>query len=162
MDNQNNTKSNVLTMAVGVLLLIGALYGLARGIPTTKWPSTTGEVLYSTIQERYERHDDRYDYKASIGYTYTVNGIKYNSWKIQRGLGEQLQDVKFIYALFTTVKYPKGTQIVVYFKPDNPAEAVIKKGPDFTTYIVLVISILFIVLGFSGKSLNIQFKKNDI
>jgi hypothetical protein len=141
--------------------LIGALYGLARGIPTTKWPSTAGEVVYSTVEERYERHDDKYDYKASIGYTYTVNGIKYNSWKIQRGLGEQLQEVKLLYALFTSVKYPKGKQIAVYFKPDNPAESVIKKGPDFTTYVVLAIGILLIVLGFNGKSLNIRFKTND-
>lgn len=161
MDNQNNNKPNALTIAVGVLLLIGALYGFARGIPTTKWPSTNGEVLYSTVQEKYVRHDDSYDYKASIEYTYTVNGAKYNSWTIQRGLGEQLQNTKFLYALFTSHKYTKGTQITVYYKPGNPTESVIKKGPDLTTYIVLIISIFFIVLGFSGKSLNIQFKKYD-
>jgi hypothetical protein len=160
MDNQNRTTPNALTIAVGAFLLVGAFYGFARGIPTTKWPSTTGEVLSSTVQERYERHDGSYDYKASIAYTYTVNGMKYTSWKIQRGLGEQLQDIKLLDALFTSIKYAKGTQISVYFKPENPAESVIKRGPDLVTYIVLIIGMLFIVLGVSGKCLNIQFKKN--
>lgn len=161
MDDQNTSKPNALTISVGVLLLFVALYGFARGVPTTKWPSTTGEVRYSTVQEKYVRHDNSYDYKASIEYTYSVNGMKYNSWRIQRGLGEQLQNTKFLYALFTSHEYSKGTQITVYYKPENPAESVIKRGPDFTTYIVLIFSILFIVLGFSGKSLNIRFKKYD-
>ena len=120
MDDQNNNKPNTLTIAVGVLLLIGGLYGFARGISTTKWPSTTGEVLYSGVTQQYVRHDNSYDYSSSIEYSYSVNGIKYNSWIIQRGLGEFLQNTELLYALFTTHKYSKGTQLTVYYKGRGP------------------------------------------
>jgi hypothetical protein len=159
MGSQIDAKPNAVTIAVGGLLFVLAFYGLVRGIPTTKWPSTPGEVLHSSIQEKDVRHNDSYDYNASITYTYTVNGIKYNCSMIQRGLGEQLKNTKFLYALFTSKKYPKGTPITIYYKSENPAEAVIERGPDLATYLVMIVGVIFTVLGFNGKSLNIQFKK---
>lgn len=160
MNTQLDTKSNAVTISVGCLLILLASYGLMRGIPTTKWPSTKGEVLYASVQEKYVRHDDSYDYSASIAYSYTVNGIQYKGSVIQRGLGEQLKNTKFLNAFYTARKFSKGTLITVFYEPENPTEAVIKRGPDLATYIVLIVGLIFIVLGFNGKSLNIQFKKS--
>ena len=159
MNGQIDARPNAATMAVGGLLLMLAFYGLVRSIPTTKWPSTLGQVLSSSIHEKYVRHSDSYDYNASVIYTYTVNGIKYNCSIIQRGLGEQLQNTKLLYALITSRTYPRGTPVTVYYKSENPAEAVIIRGPDLATYLILLIGTVFVGLGFKGKSLSIQFKK---
>ena len=160
MNSQLDIKPNAVTISVGGLLLLLASFGLIRGIATTKWPSAQGEVLYSSVQEKYVRHNDSYDYSASIEYTYTVNGIQYKGSVIQRGLGEQLKNTKFLNAFYTARRFSKGTPITVFYKSENPIESVIERGPDFATYLVLIVGLIFVGLGFNGRSLNIQFNKS--
>ena len=104
MNSQLDIKPNAVTISVGGLLLLLASFGLIRGIATTKWPSAQGEVLYSSVQEKFVRHNDSYDYSASIEYIYTVNGIQYKGSVIQRGLVRNIMTKKLIIEFFTQLR----------------------------------------------------------
>jgi len=111
------------------------------------WPTTKGIVLESEIYEvwgivnKNTKHNE-----AHIKYKYSVNSKEYTSEKVSyRNIKKPTLVVK---------KYPKGKEIIVYYKPNNPKISVIETGFSNKSYLWFGMAVFVLILVFI-------FKKSD-
>ncbi len=89
---------------------------------TQTWPTVSGEITASKINRRHDSEQGYVEY-PHVSYTYEVNGKKHHSSNIMAG-GE-LGGVK---VESTLARYPLGSQVTVYYDPQNPKDAVLEPG----------------------------------
>lgn len=118
------------------LIFLGIIIATQRKVNAIKgWSSTLGTVLMSDIEWRHSSKGGSTPYPV-VAYTYTVNGQTYQSRKRAPG-GE----VGGTGARKVVAKYPAGAQVVVFYDPQKPSEAVIeRKAPaQWVMWLILVI-----------------------
>ena len=100
----------------------------------SQWPSAMGVVQMSTIDRRSS--DDGYTDYPVVQYSYQVNGQAYQSSKLAPG-----PEVGGSGARGVIAKYPAGAQVMVFYNPKNPSDAVIeRKAPaQWLMWLLLVI-----------------------
>ena len=100
----------------------------------SQWPATMGNIITSTI-ERRSSGDGYTDYPV-VQYSYQVGGQAYQSYKLAPG-----PEVGGTGARKVIAKYPAGAQVMVFYDPQNPAEAVLeRKAPaQWLLWLILVI-----------------------
>jgi hypothetical protein len=86
----------------------------------SQWPSTMGVVQMSTIEQRSS--DDGYTDYPVVQYSYQVGGQSYQSMKLAPG-----PEVGGSGARGVVAKYPVGAQVMVFYNPQNPSEAVLER-----------------------------------
>jgi hypothetical protein len=116
----------VLSLALGVVIFaIGILISdLPRMIVSPGWPTTDGEIISRRlIAHQFKEYDgDLYiDYEAYIRYKYAVDGIPYSSLSINA------IDSPF-YSYSIAMRYPVGKEVLVYYNPNDPTDAVLEPG----------------------------------
>jgi hypothetical protein len=112
----------LLLAAIGVGLLVAGFLLARTPARSDHWPTTTGEVLVSTIDYRRGNRGGRTPYPR-VTYTYQVEGKPYQSQRIYFGgvIGGSLMTG-------VVKKYPAGAQAPVYYNPENPADAVLERS----------------------------------
>ena len=115
----------ILVIIMSVLLLIGGVFylqriglsALSRTVDEMNWPHTTGQVLHCSKQENsiYAKKKT-FVFKLEVSYgvgdsTYVLS----RSHKSDRDSWERYAKVVEI--------YPKGSQLEVYYDPNNPASS---------------------------------------
>jgi len=100
----------------------------------SQWPSTMGNVVMSTIDRR-SSSDGYTDYPV-VQYSYQVNGQAYQNTKLAPG-----PEVGGSGARGVVAKYPAGAQVMVFYNPQNPSDAVLeRKAPaQWLMWLLLVI-----------------------
>ena len=100
----------------------------------SQWPSTMGTVQMSTIDRR-STSDGYTDYPV-VQYGYQVNGQTYQSLKLAPG-----PEVGGTGARKVVAKYPAGAQVMVFYNPQNPSDAVLeRKAPaQWLMWLLLVV-----------------------
>jgi hypothetical protein len=109
-----------------VLLLLNAIFltiifFMRRRMATvSQWPSTMGVVQMSTIEQRSS--EDGYTDYPVVQYSYQVGGQSYQSMKLAPG-----PEVGGSGARGVVAKYPAGAQVMVFYNPQNPSDAVLER-----------------------------------
>lgn len=100
----------------------------------SQWPSTMGVVQMSTIEQRSS--DDGYTDYPVIQYSYQIGGQTYQSMKLAPG-----PEVGGTGARKVVAKYPSGAQVMVFYNPQNPSDAVLeRKAPaQWLMWLLLII-----------------------
>jgi hypothetical protein len=115
-----------LSLVFGVLLVVmGVLLSdVPRMIISQGWPSTTGTITsHRFLGQKFEEYDGDFYTKVDvyIHYQYSVNGVKYIS-----------QTINAINSLFYPAdyadRYPVDSEVIVYYNPRNPYDAVLEPG----------------------------------
>jgi len=126
---------------IGFVLLIlnavflGVIYFMRRRMATvSQWPSTMGTVVMSTVETR-STSDGYTDYPV-VQYSYQINGQMYQGYKLAPG-----PEVGGSGARKVAAKYPSGAQVMVFYDPQNPSDAVLeRKAPaQWLMWLMLVI-----------------------
>jgi len=135
--------TNVLgTFIIGFVLIILNVVFLAviffmrrRMAVVSQWPSTMGTVMMSTIEWRSDSDSGRTAYPV-VQYSYQVNGQAYQSTKLAPG-----PEVGGSGANKVVARYPAGAQVMVFYDPQKPADAVLeRKAPAmWLMWLLLVI-----------------------
>ena len=101
----------------------------------SQWPSTMGTVLASTIEWRSSSEGGSTAYPV-VQYSYQVNGQAYQSYKLAPG-----PEVGGTGAKKVVARYPAGAQVMVFYDPQNPSDAVLeRKAPaQWLMWLLLVI-----------------------
>jgi hypothetical protein len=86
----------------------------------SQWPSTMGVVQMSTIEQRSS--EDGYTDYPVVQYSYQVGGQSYQSMKLAPG-----PEVGGSGARGVVAKYPVGAQVMVFYNPQNPSDAVLER-----------------------------------
>lgn len=143
----------VMTLLGGILSAVA--YDTHRdGEATKAWPSTSGEILSSRVDQdvRQERQDngtirERTTYRADITYSYTIQGVKYTGHRIRADDTGGDRDK----AYDTVNEYPVGSIVDVFYDPADPGSSVLRQGADtVAVWMFGGIGGLFVVLGLVG------------
>ena len=157
-----------LTLGV-VMVIIGILISdIPKMFFSLGWPTTKGTIIHHTrTGVRFEEYDGDFYTKMEvyITYQYTVGGISYKSLTID-SINKPFQ----LYPTSYADRYPEGEDVIVYYNPKHPSEAVLEPGFvnvskafDIYCYILFGLGIYFIYFGVTRikekrfrKSLNLQ------
>ena len=117
---------SLLLLGFGVLLTYWGSTQLRLAYQTHAWPATPGTILKANVIEQIQTNNDQpfTEYYPDITYQYTVGDKTYEASRVQAGpqrtIGSDGAD-KLRY------RYPKGTDVTVYYNPQNPQQAVLER-----------------------------------
>ena len=132
---------------IGLGLLVFGLIQRRRGSSTRQWSTTTGTILAASLSQQSRRNQQGYHdvtYAPTVEYTYEVNGNSYrgdslsSGWTVSYSLSMAQNKIN---------QYQPGSQVKVYYNPNNPAEAVLEaKSASGNVFMIAGGAILAIAL----------------
>jgi hypothetical protein len=125
----------IFALVILNIIFLAIIFFMRRKMAAVnQWPSTMGTVVSSGIDRRSS--SDGYTDYPSVQYSYRVNGQPYQGAKIAPGM-----EVGSTGAGKVVARYPAGAQVMVFYNPQNPSEAVIeRKAPaHWLMWLILVI-----------------------
>jgi hypothetical protein len=116
------------------VIFLAVIYFMRKKMAeVSQWPSVMGVVQMSTV-ERRSSEDGYTDYPV-VQYSYQVNGQPYQNSKLAPG-----PEVGGSGARKVVAKYPAGAQVMVFYNPQNPSDAVLeRKAPALWVMWLLLI-----------------------
>ncbi len=110
------------------------------------WPQTTGTVEGSAVHESGESDSGNPMYSFSILVSYEVDGVKYSTRQMDPMGG--ISSTSSRRSVQKKVDaYPKGAQVPVYYKPEDPSFGVLKTKLPLLLRLPLKLPLLAILLG---------------
>jgi hypothetical protein len=140
---------NELLLAIGIIVIVlfilnivflTIIFFMRRRMATvSQWPAAMGNVIMSTV-ERRSSEDGYTDYPV-VQYSYQVGGQAYQSYKLAPG-----PEMGGTGARKVIAKYPAGAQVMVFYDPRNPAEAVLERKAPAQWLMWLILAIFDVTL----------------
>jgi len=129
------------TLFIFDVILLGIIFFTRRKVAqASAWPSTMGTVTLSTIEVR--RSSEGSSSYPVVHYAYQVMGQPYQGHKVMPG-----PEVGGTGAHKVVARYPIGAQVMVYYNPQNPSEALLERGmPGFIKWLWIILVILDVFL----------------
>jgi Protein of unknown function (DUF3592) len=138
----NNQTFGFIAIAVGIGVGIYFVRALKRQFATGKWIAASGEVLESKVL------DHGSSLEPYVKYSYVVRGQTYISDRMAPNQYVFSQPASISSVEKMIAPYRAGKPIKIYFNPQNPQDAVIKKSDSmFGNIIILAVSLIFIIAG---------------
>ena len=134
----------IIAGSIGFVLLIlnaiflGIIFSTRRKMAAvSQWPSTMGTVLMSTLERRRSSDNGGYTNYPVVQYSYQVGGQMYQGMKLAPG-----PEVGGSGAGSVVARYPAGAQVMVFYNPQDPSDAVLerKASAQWVMWLVLVIA----------------------
>ncbi|MCX7975763.1 MAG: DUF3592 domain-containing protein [Bellilinea sp.] len=150
----------LLFAGIGVWLILRYQKNKEKAWQSLNWPKTSGRVIESRIAEHESEDEDGHvtsTYSPVVRYEYQVNGVAYTGGKIAVGGVVAISNKKKVQQ--TIDQYPEGKLVVVYYNPQNPAEAVLEtriagKAELIAGIILIGIGLSILCLGVGGILLS--------
>lgn len=118
-------------LAVGIIgfvllilnaIFLGIIFFMRRKMAAvSQWPSTMGTVLMSNLEARHSSDGGWTNYPA-VQYSYQAGGQAYQGNRIAPG-----PEVGGSGAGKVVGRYPAGAQVMVFYNPQNPSDAVLER-----------------------------------
>ncbi len=145
----------LIFISIGVLILYAGIKQIHNARLSKSWPSSLGQVISSEVVEHYG--DESVSYSAEIEFEYTVSGKYYRGDRISYG-GTSHSEPKP--AEEDARRYPAGSDVLVYYKPDSPDESLLEPGLSGKTWVLAIIGLVFSTVGIlTAIFLPAQFRK---
>jgi hypothetical protein len=127
-------------------IFLGIIFFTRRKVAqASNWPSTLGTVLSSRVVRRSSSDGGTTPYPV-VDYSYQVSGQAYRGNRVMPG-----PEMGGTGAGKVVDRYPEGAQVMVYFNPNNPSEALLERGvPGFVKWfwiILIAIDLFLCALG---------------
>ncbi|HOY09751.1 MAG TPA: DUF3592 domain-containing protein [Candidatus Omnitrophota bacterium] len=133
----------------GGIVYLGYL-SYVKSRASQSWPAAQGAVVSSEVtahRSRSRKGHHRTSYGADVRYEYSVNGVQYSSNKISFG---EYRTHNRGPAQATVDRYPPQAEVVVYYNPDKPEEAVLEPGKTGGIVILFIVGGMFGLAGVLG------------
>jgi len=117
-------------------VFLGVIYFMRRKMAAvSQWPSTMGTITNSYIDWRSSSESGQTAYPV-IQYSYQVSGQTYQSSKYAPG-----PEIGGTGANKVVARYPAGAQVMVFYDPQNPSDAVLeRKAPaQWLMWLLLIV-----------------------
>lgn len=143
-----------LILLAGIGLTVWGWTTLQNARASTAWPTTEGVVIASEITQSTD-DEGRESYLPRVSYTYTANDINRtnNTIKFSDTSYNDLRKAQEV-----TGNYSVGKNIVVYYDPESPENAVLEPGVSSGSYIVLSFGILLVLISLANGPLSFFFR----
>ncbi len=119
------------------VIFLGILFFMRRRMAAvSQWSSTMGTVSASYLERRHSSSDSGSTNYPVVQYSYQVSGQSYQSTKLAPG-----PEVGGTGAGKVVARYPAGAQVMVFYNPQNPSDAVLEtKAPaQWILWLILII-----------------------
>jgi hypothetical protein len=139
--------------AYALVALIGAVglfltgRDLLRGRSSAAWPTTQGEVVYSSLEQNMSTDSDgdtSVTYGAKIVYNYQVGGQQYTG---DRRAFSESRSSSARRAQEIANRYQVGATVTVYYDADSPQVSVLEPGVGFGGIVVPLITLAMLIFG---------------
>ena len=141
-----------------VILIIGPIFAVAGyfvafhvGKPildnakaSVDWPTTPGVIERSEVVTS-KNNDNQTMYEPEVAYSYSVDGKDYEGNTV--GFGAKFSSSSRGFADDVVGKYPKGKDVSVHFRPEQPGDSVLEPGVTWMSYVPYAIGLLFLGIG---------------
>lgn len=144
--------SNILFeifLIIGVILGGFLLWQVLKGLKAKNWPTVPGRVLASrvTTSVSYDDGHRSTTYGAEVSYHFEVDGLEYTG---DRRSFADYSSSSIRRAEKIVAKYMPGTEVTVYYRPDEPEESVLEPGTNMVMVLFLLLPAIFLVVGVLG------------
>jgi hypothetical protein len=124
---------------------------------STSWPTVQGGITSSevTVSSDSEGADS---YSPEVTYRFQIDGQIFASSQIKFGENSYGSRRK---AQEIVNQYPVGKQVMVYYEPERPTNAVLEPGVSAGSYLVLGLGLFFTAIGLIGGPLTLIFGRRS-
>lgn len=128
-------------LTIGITLISISIYYRSKAIRTKDWTFTIGKIIGSDVIKEDILNDGEVTFKPKILYAYRLNDKEYTSDRIT---------IFFKYSSNTSYakrlikKYPKDSQVKIYYDPYKPEHSILEPGIPNEVGILLFIGLIFI------------------
>lgn len=138
--------------AVGLALFV-FLFAIpvSRVLAARSWPSVPCRITSSVLSSHSGSKGSTYS--ADIVYTYNVDGQTYHSGRNSFGKTKSTSNYKGQLAIVNA--YPPGSTSTCFYDPNNPGEAVLRRGMTGDIWLGLI-SLPFLLFGLLGMTAAIR------
>ena len=130
---------------IGIFMLVKYFQDKKKSEESQAWSATSGQITESYVRESHSQDSDGItttSYYAEVRYLYQVMGVEYSGDKVSFGGKVGGSRGK---ANETTVQYPVGKNVTVYYDPNNHEDAVLERRIGSRG--MLIIGIIFTAIG---------------
>ena len=142
--------------AFAIIFILIGLYLVTEHMASQSWNQTTATIVRSGVQRNVHMRrvnnqvHTEIDYDVEATYKYTVDGKSYTGNRYDLGKGTSFSksfnkrtDAK---KWLEASPYKKGSEITIYYDPENPSESMVSKSFNAYLLVPFFISMLFMVL----------------
>jgi len=124
------------------VIFLGVIFTAQKdAAAVTKWPTTTGTVLMSTLESRRTNNGRHAQYPVVL-YSYQASGRTYQGNRIAPG-----PEVGGTGAPKRLAGYETGSQVTVYYNPNDPSDAVLETTVSSIFWLWFALILVDLVLG---------------
>lgn len=138
----------LIAFCIGFIVILLGVYLAIKSHNTKKWHKTTGVILKSEIEKSSTMagyDGESQSFKASIEYKYKVDNQEYTSKRVF--YGDKISQ-PFPFKSKSLIKpYSKNAEVIVYYNPLKPKEAVLQKGIKSIVIELFIMGSIFMLLG---------------
>ena len=137
-------------LVIGVLLGGFLLWQLIKGMKAKNWPTAPGKVVNSRVTRSVSQDSDgdrSTTYGAEINYRYEVDGYEYSG---DRRSFADYSSSNRRRAEKIVLRFAPGTDVDVYYRPDDPEKSVLEPGINLVSVLFLLLPVIFVVIGVLG------------
>jgi uncharacterized protein DUF3592 len=130
--------------AFGMSVLLWTAFSSYEAIRSTQWPSTSGTVSASVVEETKDLEGDVL-HRARISYVYSVAGREF--------VGSRARFGNWLFISWRWVarrlmrRYPIGSAVRVHYDPSDPADSVLEPGVSWFLLDTLIFGLAFLAFG---------------
>ncbi len=144
----------VLIFMGGLLIGVG-VWLLATAYASTSWPVVKGRLVDAKVAARISQTGDalrrHLEYYIKVEYEYMFDRQVYRSSRYSLGTGETIEDGFYdkseARAWLKQSPYQLNSQVDVHVDPKDPENTVLSAGIRFSTWIPIILGLVFIGLG---------------
>lgn len=142
---------SIVFVLTGLFVMYLGVKAIRRAQNTKAWTQTMGTITHSQLQQsrsvsyRNGRMSSNTMYNASVQYSYSVKGKKYEGHSI-RASNEWTSSFTNR-ARKTVLQFPEGASVPVWYDPTMPGDSVLIQGTSFGDFAIVAFGLLFAAIG---------------
>lgn len=131
-----------LFVIVGVTVFGFGVRQYMRAQKSNSWPYVMGEVVYSDVERRSD--EDGTTYSAEVEYEFTVADRLLSGNLVKFG---ETSSSNSSHARRIVNRYPVGSEVRVFYDPNDPYLSVLEPGVHASTYFMPGFGLIFALFG---------------
>lgn len=139
-------------MIVMLILLVIALIQAAPAMNAREWASANGMIIKAFVSSQADDENPKSAkvwYVPNVSYTYFADGVQYVAQRIYFGAPKKTAARESAEQALTP--YPVGAMVTVFYNPEYPASAVLRRqAPNATKLLWIALGIFLLGTFFCG------------
>ncbi len=130
----------ILLSVLSIIFIIQQTDEISAGFSRQNWPSTNAEIVETNITGESA-------YSPEITCQYKIDGKEYVLKTDMKTPGFGRKKSRQQTSRIIIREYSVGSEVTVFYNPNDPQESFIRTGPYWNNYLILATGMIFLCLG---------------